>query len=192
MSEMNPPKAAEAVVRQFLREHEIDPVTGDLLEEYRAAKRPALGKHGANVRYALQVLRVVGRVVWPGIVAVIGLRILSFPLSQGWNPSIVPSPGTSLLDAVILVWAAYHGAKRTGRVITGVLTSMVTACVGFASFFVYAVVTQPSLVMAPLTTPFVIVILCVLLIIAMTFAVVAGATGAAAGRWRHATMQSAG
>jgi len=89
------------------------------------------------------------------------------------------------------VWAAYHGAKRTGRVITGVLTSMVTACVGFASFFVYAVVTQPSLVMAPLTTPFVIVILCVLLIIAMTFAVVAGATGAAVARWRHATMQSA-
>ena len=68
---------------------------------------------------------------------------------------------------------------------------MVTACVGFASFFVYAVVTQPSLVMAPLTTPFVIVIVCVLLIIAMTFAVVAGATGAAVARWRHATMQSA-
>ena len=72
------------------------------------------------------------------------------------------------------------------------LTSMVTACVGFASFFVYAVVTQQSLVMAPLTTPFVIVIVCVsCFVVAMTFAVVAGATGAAAGRWRHATVQSA-
>ena len=40
MSEMNPPKAAEAVVRQFLREQEIEPVTGDLLEEYRAGQTP--------------------------------------------------------------------------------------------------------------------------------------------------------
>lgn len=189
MTEVNPQKAAEALVSRFLREEEIEAVTGDLLEEYRAVKRPALGKHGANVWYAFQVLSIIGRVVWPGIVAVVLLRILSFPLPSGWNPSLVPSPGTSLLDALIFVWAAYHGAKRTGRVITGVLASMVTGFIGFSSFFVYAVVNQPSLVLAPLQTPFVLVIFCVLLMIAMTFALIAGATGAAMARWQHSTPQ---
>ena len=44
-----------------------------------------------------------------------------------------------MLDVLIFVWAAYHGAKRTGRITTGVLSALVVALVGFGSFFVQMV-----------------------------------------------------
>jgi len=185
--EAAPPRTAQAVASLFLPQRGIDAVTGDLLEEYRAVKRPALGKLRAHAWYASQALGIAARVVWPPLVAIIALRILTFPLPRGWNPSLVPSPGTSILDALILVWAAYYGARRTGRAVTGVATTIVTALIGFGSFFVYAVVTSPSLLMAPIEKPFVIVIACILLAIAMAFALTAGALGAAAARWSRAT-----
>ena len=188
MTDVNPPKAAQALISGFIRQQEVDAITGDLLEAYRADKRPALGKYGANVWYVRQALSIAGRVLWPGVVAILVLRIVSFPLAKGWNPSLVPSPGTSILDALVLVSAAYYGAARTGRVITGVLASMLTASIGFGSFFVYAVIMQPALLLAPVQTPFVIVIFCVLLLIASGFAIVAGVMGAAVGRWRHSTL----
>jgi len=154
-----PPRTAQALATVFLRQREIDAVTGDLLEEYRAEKRPALGKLRANS----------------------GTRR---------KPWASPSPGTSMLDALILVWAAYYGPRRTGRTITGVATTIVTALAGFGSFFVYAVVTQPSLLLAPVQTPFVIVIVCILLAVAMAFALTAGALGAAAARWSRSTTAS--
>ena len=134
MTDVNPPKAAQALISGFIRQQEVDAITGDLLEAYRADKRPALGKYGANVWYVRQALSIIGRVVWPGVVAILVLRIVSFPLAKGWNPSLVPSPGTSILDALVLVSAAYYGAARTGRVITGVLASMLTASIGFGFF----------------------------------------------------------
>lgn len=186
-----PPRFAQALAGVFLRNQEVDSVTGDLLEEYREVRHAQLGKRRADLWYLAHALSIVGHVVWPAIVAVIALRVLSFPLPRGWNPSLVPSPGTSMLDIAIFAWAAYHGAKRTGRVITGVLSAVVVALVGFGSFFVYAIFTDATLIVAPIKTPFVMVIFCVLLTIAMAVAVAAGIVGSSLARWRQSTSRPA-
>jgi hypothetical protein len=46
-----------------------------------------------------------------------------FPLAGRWNPSLVPAPNVSLLDALFFLGAGYYGARRTGRVATGVVVS---------------------------------------------------------------------
>jgi len=184
-----PPRFAQALAGAFLRTEDVESVTGDLLEEYREVRHAALGQRRADLWYIAHVLSIVGHAVWPAVVAIVVLRLLSFPLPRGWNPSLVPSPGTSMLDVLIFVWAAYHGAKRTGRITTGVLSALVVALVGFGSFFVYAIVTDPTLILAPIKTPFVVVIFCVLLTIAMAVAVVAGMVGSSLARWRRSTPQ---
>src|SRR4051812_34481468 len=193
MTDMNatPPRIAQSLAAVFLRDSEVDSVTGDLLEEYREVQRHARGKRRADLWYFAQVLSLVGRIVWPGILAIVALRLLTFPLPGRTIPSLVPSPGTSLLDAVVLIWIGYHAARRTGQSITGILAAGATGVLGFGSFFVYAIATQPSLLLAPVRTPFVVVIFCVLLLIALLFAVVAGAAGAAVGRWRHSIQHKA-
>jgi hypothetical protein len=193
MTDMNatPPRLAQWVAGVFVPAREIDSVTGDLLEEYREVQLGERGKRHADLWYFAQVLSLAGRVIWPGLLAIVALRLLTFPLPGRTIPSLVPSPGTSLLDAVVLIWIGYHAAARTGQSITGILAASATGVLGFGSFFVYAIATQPSLLLAPVRTPFVVVIFCVLLLIAVLFAVVAGAAGAAAGRWRHSIQQKA-
>ena len=63
------------------------------------------------------------------------------------------------------------------------MTATVTSVIGFTTFFVYAAITRPTLLLAPFGNPFIFVIMAILLAIAMTFGIVAGMAGAAAGRW---------
>ena len=133
--------------------------------------------------YSEQVLSCALRVAWPCVVAIIALRIVSFPLPRGWNPTLVPAPGVSLLDALVFLWAGYYGSHRTGRFITGVVLASVTSLVGFTTFFIYAAVTSPSLLLSPFEKPFIFVIVATLLGLALGFAVAAGIVGAAVGRW---------
>jgi hypothetical protein len=190
MTDMNatPPRIAQSLAAVFLRDAEVESVTGDLLEEYREVQLDARGKPRADLWYFAQVLSLVGRVVWPGLLAIVALRLLTFPLPGRSIPSLVPSPGTSILDAMVLMGIAFYAARRTGQSITGIVAAVTTGVLGFGSFFVYAIATGPSLLLAPVQDPFVVVIFCVLLLIALLFAVVAGAAGAAVGRWRYSVQ----
>lgn len=121
--------------------------------------------------------------MWPCAVAMTALRIISFPLPGGWNPSLVPTPGVSVLDALIFVWAGYYGSQRTGRLSTGIVTGAATSVVGVTVFFVYAAVTTPSLLLAPFEKPVIFVIMSIVVMIALGFGIAAGTVGPAAGRW---------
>jgi hypothetical protein len=167
-----------------LRPVDCESIPGDLLEEYREARRPPLGSFRADVWYLRSVLSFFVRVLWPCALAIVALRIVSFPLPRGWNPSLVQAPGVSALDAIIFLWAGYYGSQRTGRLATGILTACVTSVIGFTIFFIYAALTNPALLLAPFEKPFIFVIIAVLLSIALGFAVVAGAAGAVVGRRR--------
>jgi len=180
---IGPPRWAHALLELLVRPSDVESIPGDLLEEYREVKRPLLGQRGADAWYIAQTFSVLWRVVWPCVVAIVVLRILSFPLPRGWNPSLVPTPGASVLDAAIFVWAGYYGSQRSGRLSTGIVTATVTSVIGFTTFFVYAAITRPTLLLAPFGNPFIFVIMAILLAIAMTFGIVAGMAGAAAGRW---------
>jgi hypothetical protein len=187
----NPPRPADALLGALLRPSDSESIPGDLLEEYREARRPRLGRLRADVWYIKQVLSVLWRVTWPAVVAIMAQRIVSFPLPNGWNPSLVPAPGVSLLDAVIFLWAGYYGSRRTGRLGTGIITAGATSFIGFAMFLVYAAVTMPRLLLAPFENPFIFVIMSILLVLALSFGIVTGTIGAAVGRWLTPTTRRA-
>jgi hypothetical protein len=167
----------------MLRPSDFESIPGDLLEEYRAVRRPTLGRLRADAWYVEQVLSVLWRVVWPSVAAIAAVRMLSFPLPGGWNPSLVPAPGVSLLDGFILVWAGYYSSMWTGRFSTGIVTSAVTSFVGFTMFLIAAAVTRPTLLWAPFEKPFIFVIMAIMLAMALGFGLAAGIAGATAGRW---------
>jgi len=183
VTDRRPPRLAYALLKSLLRPSDSESIPGDLLEEYREVRCPSLGPLRADVWYMKQVLSVLWRVAWPCVVAIIALRIVSFPLPRGWNPSLVPAPGVSLLDALVFAWAGYYGSQKTGLFITGVVMASVTSLVGFTTFFIYAAVTSPSLLLSPFEKPFIFVIVATLLGLALGFAVAAGIVGAAVGRW---------
>lgn len=181
----HPSRLAVMVLRAVLRPADLESIPGDLLEEYREVRRPSLGQRRADLWYLSQVLSVVSRLMWPCVAAIVAATVLSFVLPRGWNPGLVPAPGVSLLDGVVLFGAGCYGALRAGRVVTGVVTAIVTSLVGFTLYFVYAAVTRPSLLLAPFSDPFIFVILATLLAIALSFALGVGTVGALVGRWHH-------
>ena len=185
----DPPRWAHALLRTVLTPSDIDSIPGDLIEEYREAKYPSLSRLEADGWYVRQVLSIVWRVVWPFVVATVALRLLSFPLPRGWNLSLVPAPGVSLLDALICLCAGYFGARRTGRLVSGIVISGLTSLVSFPMFFIYAAVRDPSLLRAPFEKPFIAVIVLTLLALAVGFAVALGTLGATAGRWLAPTSR---
>ena len=182
-TQQSPPRWAQALLKSLLKPSDSESVPGDLLEEYRDVRRPSLGRLRADAWYVEQMFSVLWRVAWPCLVAIIAVRILSFPLPREWNPGLAPAPGLSLLDALVFVWAAYYGSQRTGRFSTGIVMSAVTSLLGFTTFFIYAAITMPSLLRAPFEKPFIFVIMAILLTMAFSFGIAAGTVGAAVGRW---------
>ena len=179
----NPPRLAHVLLVMLVRPSDSESIPGDLLEEYRDVRRPALGRFRADLWYVKHVLSVLWSLIRPCAVAMVALRIVAFPFPAGWNPSLVPAPGVSVIDALILVWAGYYGAHRTGRISTGIVTAGATSIVGVTTFFAYASIAFPSLLRAPFEKPFILAITSVVLLIAVGFGLAVGGVGAAAGRW---------
>jgi hypothetical protein len=184
----NPPRLAQRLLQEFVPHRDADTIAGDLLEEYRLLKRPALGRRGADIWYIGQVAGVLGRLVWPFALALIVARsalaaTMLFPLVGRWNPSLVPAPNVSLLEALLFLAAGYYGARRTGRIATGIVNAAALGLFDFALFAVLVGLLFPTVFAAIYDKPFIVLIGCTFLAIAMTFAVVFGALGAVAGRW---------
>ncbi len=182
-AQANPPHWASTLLTALLRPSDSESTPGDLLEEYRDVRRPSLGQLRADAWYIKQVLSVFWRLLWPWVVVIAVLRVLAFPLPGAWNPSLVPAPGVSLLDALILLAAGYYGSQRSGRLSTGIVISSATSFVGFTTFFIYAAASAPSLLLAPFEKPFIFVIMSILLAMALGFSLVLGTVGAAVGCW---------
>ena len=184
----NPPRIAQWLLHVVLQPHDAESIAGDLLEEYRAARRPSLGRLRADAWYVRHVLSVVGRPVWPFALALVAVKsvlagFMLFPLAGPWIPSLVPAPNVSLLDAVFFLGAGYYGARRTGRLATGVVNAGVLSLIDFAMFAGYATLAFPTLFASIPEKPFILVIGCVFLAMAATFAVTLGTVGSAVGAW---------
>ena len=190
----NPPRWADAILRSLLRPSDRDSISGDLLEEYRAARRPALGAFRANAWYLKHLLSVLWRLIRPCALALAGLTILSLVVNR-WSRegfvgygSLVQAPGLSLFHALIYLWAGYRGSQRTRLARTGMLTAGVTGFVGFTVLFTAAAIRDPGLILAPFSNPFIFVILTVLLLMALSYGIVVGAVGGLIGRWAAPTL----
>jgi hypothetical protein len=184
-----------------------DSIAGDLLEEYRAAREPALGRFRADVWYVQQVFSILWRVIWPSALALtvqsVFLALTVFrpghhaphqaappPLmatvfSFIWYGSFVGAPGVSILDAVIYFVAAYRGSHRTSLIRTGMLVAAVTSLVGSATLFAAAAIITPDLAMALFAQPSRLFILSVYVAIPLVYGTLIGILGGIAGRWTH-------
>jgi hypothetical protein len=207
-TEPNPPRWADATLRSLLRPSDRESISGDLLEEYRAAKRPSLGAFRANVWYVRHVLSMLWHLIQPCALALVGtnvLRVLLGVIGRGvlgnnppetgplalianglWDGSLVQAPGVSFVDALIYLWAGYHGSRRTRLIRTGMLAAGATSFVAFSVLFTAIAITTPDLwhlLIAPFSNPFIFVILATLLLIALGYGVLVGAMGAIVGRW---------
>lgn len=183
----NPPRIAQWLLRATVRSGDAESIAGDLLEEYRAVRRPSLGPLRADAWYWGHVLSVLGHLVWPFALTLVAAKtalaaLMLFPLAGAWNPSLVPAPNVSVMDAVFFIAAGYSGARRTGRLAAGVVNATALGLIDFAAFAVFATLQFPTLPAAIRGDPFILLIGSVYLTLAVAFAGAFGAAGAAIAR----------
>ncbi len=187
----SPPRWAEALLRSLLRPSDRDSISGDLLEEYRAAKRPALGAVRANAWYIKHVFSVLWHLVWPWAIAITAWEL--FLLSPGppalkdalkgwWNFSLVPAPAISLVDCAIYSLAAGYCAQRTHLIRTGILIGGIISLLAWALVYGGLAVEQPELAAAAFANPGIFLIVGIYSLIALSHGVVLGTIGGIVGR----------
>jgi hypothetical protein len=211
-NECTPPRWMDALLRALLRPADRDTISGDLLEEYRAVRRPALGAMRANAWYLTQVASILWRLIWPGAAVLAAQSVflaltvfrpghhaphsivdalppwLAAGFNVVWYGSFIGAPGVSLLDAAIYFEAAYAAVQRTRLIKTGVLIAAATSVCAFATVFIAAAVVTPSLAVGLFVQPFLIVILSTYLLIPLTYAAGVGAVAGTLGCWRKRDM----
>jgi hypothetical protein len=209
-TEANPPRWAETILQCLLKPSDRDSTVGDLLEEYRAARRPSLGAVRANVWYIVQVLSILWRLIQPAVLVMtaqsvflaltvfrpghhaphplpLGLPTLgSIALSIVWYGSLVGTPGVSVFDAAIYFLVSYRGVQRTGRIATGVLLAGVTSGVAMLVLFIAAATITPGLAMAVVEQPLLLLILSVYVMVPLAYSALMGLLAGIVGRWMRA------
>src|SRR6202158_306398 len=205
--EPSPPRWAEAVLRSLLRPSDRESISGDLLEEYRAARRPALGALRANAWYIKHTFSMLWHLIRPYALALVGPSIvlaltvfrpghhavhhppvtrpmlLSLMVRGLWYGSITGAPGVSLLDALIYFWAGSHGFQRTRLIRAGILAAAATSFIGMTVLLAAAAMISPDLVLAIFVNPLLLLILSVYLLIPLGYAAALGALAGVVGQW---------
>ena len=184
----NPPRWAQALVRSLLKPSDAESIPGNLLEQYRAVRRPARGRMQADLWYVKHVMSVLWRVLWPCAVLMAVLKVPSLAVHRPWNPSLVPLPDVSLLDALTFAVAGYYGAQRTCLIWTGIVAAGATSLLGFAMTAVIMEIRVPGLLPGLIEQPGLLIIASIMLAVAIGFGLVVGTVGAALGRWSPPTM----
>jgi hypothetical protein len=200
----NPPRWADAMLRSLLRPADRDSTSGDLLEEYRVAKRPSLGRIRANVWYFGHVLSVLWHLIQPCALLLIGVNVLrvllgvsrewffgttgpttaiAFVARSLWYGSVVQAPGLSLPDALIYLWAGYYGFRKTRLLRTGMIAAGAVSFIGFTILFSSLAITTPTLLLAAFSKPFIFVILATFSLMDLGYGAVVGAIGAIVAKW---------
>jgi hypothetical protein len=203
-TETNPPRWADAILHCLLKPSDRDSTAGDLLEEYRAARRPSLGALRANVWYITQVFSILWRLIRPGALVqsvILALTVfrpghhaphqsslaqptfVSAAISIVWYGSIVGAPGISILDAAIYFLTGFRGVQRTRLISTGVLLAAVTSVVGSLVLFIAAAMITPSLAVALFAQPSLLLILSVYLAVPLGYSALVGLLAGVVGRW---------
>lgn len=181
--ESSPPALAEMMLHSLVKPSEWEPISGDLLEEYREVREPSLGKRRANVWYVGQVLTVFARLAWPCLLLIAAITVLSLKIKFFWYGSVLPLPLVSLADAAVHFCSGYYVSQRTGLIRTGALVGAATSVTGFTILFSSWAIADTSLLSAPFAKPFIFVIVSVMFLAAVGYGVLAGALGAAVSRW---------
>jgi len=129
-----PPRWAAALLSWLLPSDESETVAGDLIEEYRDAVLPALGRRQADVWLVRQVAGFVWRapVVWGLLVA--GFISGRFLLDTFAPPASYAQRSffTTWSSILLYLLAGAWGARRTGRARTGTLVAVSAHAIGWS------------------------------------------------------------
>jgi hypothetical protein len=129
--QVQPPRWAEAVLRMLLSPEDRDSVSGDLLEEYRAAIVPAVGS-AANRWYVRQVGWFLLRAswLWGALVgASLVIRYLFDTLVPVSN-YVMRSRVLSYTVMAVCFLSAFRMTLRTRSARAGVLTALAAGAIG--------------------------------------------------------------
>ena len=136
MTMSNPPAAPQALLRLLLPVDARENVSGDLLEEYREARIPALGGLRANLWYWRQVGGIWLRAYWWFVVPVLLLLVVhdifnTFRASSGVSyldglPQFALAPMSPLAGVAFFGFAGGYGSWRTQRWAGGFVAALGT------------------------------------------------------------------
>ena len=187
MNEMqSPPRWAEALLRAMLRPSDRESVSGDLLEEYRAVRRPTLGAFRANAWYVKHVFSVLWRLTWPYALMMSGLMVLFLALKDAreydsWPYYVkdVINTGTVWVCVAIYMLAGFLGSRRTRLVRTGAILAGAASISGLTVGFAFEVIRGggAELLLAPFHMPFMFVILATIWSPSIAFGTIGGIVG---------------
>jgi hypothetical protein len=147
MTRSNPPAVPQALLHLLLAVDARETVSGDLLEEYREARLPALGRPRANLWYWRQVGGIWLRAYWWFVVPVVLLLLVhdifnTFRASSGASYlDGLPASALALVSAVVgagvfgLVGA--YGSWRTQRWAGGLVAALGTFFVAWLFMMVW-------------------------------------------------------
>jgi hypothetical protein len=185
----NPPRWAEALLRSLLRPADRESIPGDLIEEYRAVKRPTLGALRANIWYVKHVFSVLWRLTWPYALAMSGLMVLFLALKDAREYDSWPyyvktaiNSGTVWACFGIYLCAGLLGSRRTRLVRTGAMLAGAASIFGLTVGFTFEVIHGggTELLLAPFRMPFMFVILATIWSPSVVFGTIGGIAGS---RW---------
>jgi hypothetical protein len=139
MTRSNPPAVPQALLLLLLPADARETVTGDLLEEYREARTPALGRLRANLWYWRQVGGIWFRAYWGFVVPVVLLLAVhdifsTFRAPSGASyldglPTFVLAPMSPLVAVGFFGLAGAYGSWRTERWAGGFVAALGTSFV---------------------------------------------------------------
>jgi len=162
MTMPSPPELAQAILRVLLPAETGETVSGDLLEEYRAARIPSVGPLRADFWYWRQVGGFWLRAYWRFIVPVVLLLVVhdifnTFRAPSGASyldglPGLALAPMSPLVGVGVFLLAGAYGSWRTQRWEGGLVAALGTSFVvwlfvvvwGSATFYPFAQVQQSN------------------------------------------------
>lgn len=129
----NPPAFPSAFLESILRADERETVSGDLLEEYRDARLPSLGRFRAGLWYWREFgriwLRAYGWFMAPVILALVVPEALNTFRASSGAPYLGVVPGflfPVIVGPVVFALAGAHGSRRTGDFSGGLVAAVGT------------------------------------------------------------------
>jgi len=147
MTMSNPPALPHALLPLLVRVDAREAVCGDLLEEYREARVPALGRRRADLWYWRQVAGVWLRAYWwlaVPFALVLGIHDLfnSFRAPSGASyldglPALVRVPISPLAGVGVFALAGACGSWRTRQWEGGLVAALGTFCVTWLFMLVW-------------------------------------------------------
>jgi hypothetical protein len=145
MSLARPPVVAEELLTLLVPPDRFESISGDLLEQYRDEKLPALGPRRAGLWYLRQVGAYFLRASWPFLLLLVAAFIARDLYNTFLNTDSVTNARMQRLFGWVffpsLFMAGVHGGRTTGQAAGGALIAAGTQLLVWVTVVVWTIAT---------------------------------------------------